>query len=124
MMKGMTVGDVSLLVLLTVCTVGSFFARDLFASHGFTVLVELRNMPVYKGNLSEERKITVRGAYGDVRIQIHDGQVAVVHAECPNKVCVRTGWRRLAGESIICVPNRLVIRILGDVEPVVRGITG
>lgn len=124
MMKGMTVGDVSLLVLLTVCTVGSFFARDLFASHGFTVLVELRNVPVYKGNLSEERKITVRGAYGDVRIQIHEGQVAVVHAECPNKVCVRTGWRRLAGESIICVPNRLVIRILGDVEPAVRGITG
>ncbi len=123
-MKRLTVGDGVLLVVLVVCTVASFFARDVFASHGFTVLVELRTMPVYKGNLSEERKVTVRGAYGDVRIQIHDGQVAVVYAECPNKICVRTGWRRLAGESIICVPNRLVIRILGDGTTVVRGITG
>lgn len=124
MMKRLTPGDAALLVVLTACTVGSFFARDLFASHGFIVLVELRNIAVYKGNLSEERKVTIRGAYGDVRIQIHDGRVAVVYAECPNKVCVRTGWRQLAGESIICVPNRLVIRILGDAETRVRGITG
>jgi hypothetical protein len=124
MMKRLTVGDVALLVVLTVCTVGSFFAKNLFASHGFTVLVELRNIAVYKGNLSEERKVTIHGAYGDVRIQIHDGRVAVVHAECPNKVCVRTGWRGLAGETIICVPNRLVIRILGDGMTPIRGITG
>ncbi len=123
-MKRLTMGDAALLVVLTACTVGSFFAQDLFASHGFTVLVELRNITVYKGNLSEERKVTVHATYGDVRIQIHEGKVAVVHAECPNKVCVRTGWRGLAGESIICVPNRLVIRILGDGATPVRGITG
>lgn len=124
MTNRITIADLVLLLVLTACTVGSFFMRDVLASQGFTVIVELRNVAVYKGNLSEERQVTVRGAYGDVRIHIHNGRVAVVHAACPNKVCVRTGWRNLTGESIICVPNRLVIRILGDVPDAVRGITG
>ncbi|MER3523474.1 MAG: hypothetical protein C4326_05240 [Ignavibacteria bacterium] len=124
MTNRLTTADIVLLVVLTAFTIGSFFTRDLLASQGFTVVVELRNVAVYKGNLNEERQVTVRGGFGDVRISIHNGCVAVVHAECPNKVCVRTGWRNLAGESIICVPNRLVIRILGDMPNVVRGITG
>lgn len=123
-MKLTTIADRILIVVLALATVASFFVTDLLAAHGFTVLVEVRNVVVYKGNLSEDRTVAVRCAFGDVKVQIKQGKVAVVHADCPNKICVRTGWRWLANESIICVPNRLVVRILGDSEIKVRGITG
>lgn len=123
-MKMITVGDKVLIVVLLLCVAGSFVAKNLLDSPGSIVIIELKDKPVYKGDLMEDRKVTIKGDYGDVRIQIKDGKVAVVYAECPNKVCVRTGWRSLSGESIICVPNRVIIRILGEETNDVRGITG
>ncbi|MEK7251056.1 MAG: NusG domain II-containing protein [Bacteroidota bacterium] len=123
-MKMITLGDKILIVVLFLCTAGSFFAKNLLASQGSLVIIELKEMPVYKGKLTEDRKVTIKGAYGDVRVQIRGGNVAVVHADCPNKVCVRTGWRSHSGESIICVPNQVVVRILGEERNEVRGITG
>lgn len=124
MIKLTTMADRILIVVLAIATGASFFFTDLLAAHGFTVLVEVRNVVVYKGNLSEEKTVALRGSFGNVKVQIRQGKVAVVHADCPNRICMRTGWRSLAGESIICVPNRLVVRILGDSNADVRGITG
>lgn len=124
MIKTITLGDKILIAVLLVFTIGSFFAKNLLSSEGSVVIIELKDIPVYKGSLTEDRKITIKGAYGDVRLQIKSGRVAVVYAACPNKVCVRTGWRSLAGESIICVPNQVIVRILGEETTEVRGITG
>ena len=120
----MTIGDKILVVVMALLTAGSFFAGRFLADEGKVVIIDVNDLPVYKGDLQEDRKVTIRGLYGDVLIQIKGGEVAVVRAECPNKVCVRTGWRSLAGESIICVPNRVLIRIVGNQTNQVRGITG
>jgi hypothetical protein len=50
--------------------------------------------------------------------------VAITHAECPNHICVRTGWRSKAGDVIVCVPNKTIVRILGDTAEDTRVITG
>lgn len=120
----MTLADKILLAALVAITAASFGVKNVFASEGSLVLVELGGTVVYKGELSENRKVTVTGKFGDVRIQIREGKVGVVSADCPNKVCVRTGWRSLSGESIICVPNRVLVKILGERSNVVRGVTG
>lgn len=124
MMKSITFADKILAGVLAAVTIASFFAGQLLASPGSIVIVELNGNPVYKGNLSEDRKVTVRGTYGDVRMQVREGRVGVVYADCPNNICVRTGWRTHAGESVICVPNRVVIRILGEDTTIIRGVTG
>jgi hypothetical protein len=119
-----TLADKILFAVLVCLTAASFGVKNIFASEGSIVIIELAGNAVYKGDLLENRKVTVTGKFGDVRIQIRDGKVGVVSAECPNKVCVRTGWRSLAGESIICVPNRVLVKILGERSNVVRGVTG
>ncbi len=52
--------------------------------------------------------------YGNMTVRIHDGKVWVSKTDCPTRVCVHTGKISTAGESIVCVPNGLVIRIEGD----------
>lgn len=37
--------------------------------------------------------------------------VRVAHADCPNRDCVRTGLITRSGESIVCLPGRIVIRL-------------
>lgn len=51
---------------------------------------------------------------GKAVLEIKDGAVRLQDMEglCPRKICSRTGWIRKQGESIICVPNNLFIRII------------
>ena len=58
------------------------------------------------------RDITVRsGGFNIVRVG--DGRAAVISADCPDKVCVRTGEISRAGEGAVCLPHKLVVRIKG-----------
>ena len=44
-------------------------------------------------------------------VTISGGTVSVTEASCKNQVCVKHGAISRAGESIVCLPNRLVVRI-------------
>ncbi len=58
---------------------------------------------------------------GGVRINIFNGHVDVVEADCPDQLCVHARSISTSGSSIICVPNRLVVKITGKAD--VEGIT-
>ncbi len=45
-----------------------------------------------------------------------DGRARVRTSDCPDKVCVRTGWIEHPGEVIVCLPNRIVVKIQGGSE--------
>lgn len=54
----------------------------------------------------------------DMVIEIKSGRVRVAESNCPNQVCVRTGWVSRPGRTIICVPNRVVIKVKGRMSNV------
>ena len=69
-------------------------------------------------SLSAEREFTVKGYDGgEVRGVISGGTVDVTSATCPDKICVDHQIIKKTGESIVCLPNRVVITIAaGDDE--------
>jgi hypothetical protein len=54
---------------------------------------------------------TVQGAIGKSTFEISGGRVRMVSSDCPDKVCVRTGWVSRAGQVIVCIPNRIILRV-------------
>ena len=46
-------------------------------------------------------------------VRIHNGEVSVTHASCHNQVCVKHKAIHTTGESIICLPNKMVVQIQG-----------
>jgi hypothetical protein len=58
-------------------------------------------------------ELVVQGYQGESFIEIREGRVRMVDSACPDKLCVRTGWISRPGQSIICLPNRVVIEIKG-----------
>ena len=54
-------------------------------------------------------------------VSIKDGKVYVSEASCKNQVCVRHGVISRPGESIVCLPNRLVVSIEQGSEEVGGG---
>lgn len=51
---------------------------------------------------------------GDVNVvEVADGRVRVVEANCPHADCVRQGWIGAEGQAIVCLPHRLSVSIEG-----------
>ena len=48
------------------------------------------------------------------RIVYENGRIRFAKADCPDRVCVRTGWISRSGQIAACVPGQLILRIEGD----------
>jgi len=57
-------------------------------------------------------------------VVIENGSAYVREASCPDKVCVNTGKIKYSGETVVCLPNKTVVRIEGvpdtDVDEMTR----
>ena len=67
---------------------------------------------VAKFALSEDGEYVLNG--GTNTLVIEDGRAFITNADCPDKTCERSGRISLVGERIICLPNKLEVRIVGD----------
>ena len=45
-------------------------------------------------------------------VEVKDGRVSVTEASCPDKVCVNHGPTDQTADPIVCLPNKLVVRVL------------
>ena len=49
-----------------------------------------------------------------VTLEAEQGRIRVAESSCPGRDCVHTGWIDAPGEQIICLPNRLIISLIGE----------
>ena len=45
------------------------------------------------------------------RVAIQNGEVFMEWSDCANQVCVHSGRISEAGQQIVCLPNRLIVRL-------------
>lgn len=56
----------------------------------------------------------VDGAAGGLRLLYCPGKgFCVSETACPDRACARTGFISKAGQSIVCVPNKITLRLSG-----------
>lgn len=58
------------------------------------------------------------------------GSIRFIESDCPDKVCIKTGWLHLAGQSAACLPNGVVVKLVpadgwnGDEPDIIIGSGG
>lgn len=61
-------------------------------------------------SLEEDQVIKV----GDTNIcEIKDKKVSMLSADCPDQLCIHQRTIQLQGETIVCLPNKVVLEITG-----------
>jgi hypothetical protein len=68
---------------------------------------------LYTLPLSVDQQITVTGHHGENVVTVKAGKIAVTAADCPDHYCMERGYCA-GGTQIVCLPNRLVIRFVGE----------
>ncbi|MBC7248501.1 MAG: NusG domain II-containing protein [Actinobacteria bacterium] len=108
-------GDV--VIVLGVVALSVFLILQSVAGAGGSGLearVSANGKEVARVSLREgDRSLTVEGFQGRSTLEVRGGRVRMVDSACPDKLCVHTGWISRPGESIVCLPNRVVIEIEG-----------
>lgn len=108
------------LVLLLALAVAAAFL-PLGDSPASTVQVYQDGALVRELPLHSDARFELSGEFTNI-IAVEDGRAAIIESDCPGADCVRSGWIGEAGRSIVCLPNRVELRLTGDsgVDFVVR----
>jgi len=64
-------------------------------------------------SLNQEITKEINGAKGKTKIIINNGKVRFSSSPCPKKYCIHQGWINKANQTIVCIPNKISISIVG-----------
>ncbi len=92
----------------------SLVALNYFRQTGKLVIIEVNGQIVQQLDLKVSKQISVDGPIGKTAIKIEQGKAQVIHSDCPEKICMKTGKIHRVGEIIVCVPNKVVVKISGQ----------
>ena len=86
------------------------------ASDALTAVVcadgaEIDRVDLSRTDVSRERDYSGNGY--TLRVTFAPDGVQVLNADCPTQDCVHTGIIKRGGQSIVCLPARIVIRLEG-----------
>ena len=109
--------DILLAILLLALGFGLLALLQGFSVPGSNVAVtvdgEFRGMY----DLSENRVVQIESANGYNTMEIRDGQVRMIEADCPNGDCMAFGGISRTNQVIVCLPNKVVLTIRGPGGP-------
>lgn len=67
--------------------------------------------------LSEHRgedKIDIKTQYGYNVIDVKNDSISIIDADCKDKICIKAGSISKPGESLVCLPHKLMVEIKGS----------
>ena len=102
--------DLIILLILGLIAIAAFVFFNRGEETGYAEIV-------YENEVIERLDLSKDGIYSppgfDVTFEVKDGAVAFISSDCPDKICVNTGFISKRGQSAVCLPNRLTLRIAG-----------
>ena len=91
---------------------------------GGSVQVKIDGKVVGTYALVEEQQVPFDTEYGHNLLVIEDGKAHMEEADCPDHYCMEQGKISKTGETLVCLPHKLVVEVVSgeasDVDTVVK----
>lgn len=105
--------DFILIIVIVLLGASIYAGMRLFSRSGDTVTVTADNNVLYTLPLDEDT--TVRIPFGNNEyneLVIKNGTAYISDASCPDRICVKHTAIKNDGETIVCLPHKLVVRVV------------
>ena len=113
-MKKQTRNDLILVLAILLCAGAFLLYTNLTRSDGAYAVAYVSGKEVARYPLGKPAETVLRtAASGTNTLVIRDGCAAVTAASCPDGLCVNQGAIRYENQTIVCLPNELVVQIEG-----------
>jgi hypothetical protein len=105
---------VGMIIIVTVFCAGGFYLWQNAHKQNHLIAVIIQNDKIVAqidlNNVKKPRNITLQGEYHN-HIRVEKGRIRYEDSDCPNRICVQTGWLTKYGDIATCLPNRTLIEI-------------
>lgn len=100
-------------VLLALVWMGvRWYRAQLFAGEALEAAVSVAGKEVCFVALSADaapREIDLSPYGVKVTLEVRDGAIRFEHSDCPDQICVHTGWLSRDSDIAVCMPNRTIV---------------
>lgn len=102
-----------ILIIAILIVIATTFGINYFVNtkSGDNIEIYVDNKLYKTYSIDDEDEIKIESQEGYNIIKIHDHGVEMSEASCPDKVCVHAGFITKPSESIVCLPNKVHIKI-------------
>lgn len=103
--------DILLILAVLLVAGGLLLWQGLSQQAGTSVEVTVDDEVLMTLPLREDTSVVIGEGDHTNRLVIENGEARVTEASCPDHVCMDRGAIHYDGETIVCLPNRLVIAV-------------
>ncbi|MBP1744583.1 MAG: hypothetical protein H6Q58_1561 [Firmicutes bacterium] len=116
MKKGDKIAAIVIALIVVISSIGVLVFMNMSgSSHHIAEIKQdgkvIRTIDLDQVESSEEIRIAYEDEYNIIRVE--KGRIRIIDSDCPDKLCVKTGWITEPGQSVICLPHKLIIKIQG-----------
>ena len=107
--------DFILIVVILLIAVVSFGINHFTnAKSGKQIEIYVDNELYKTYDIDDEDEFKIESEEGYNVVKIHNHGAQITEASCPDKVCIHEGFITKPSESIVCLPNKVHIKIITD----------
>lgn len=122
MKKGDKIVAIIIVFVIILSSVGAFTYMKLIKSNHHIAQIKqdgkiIKTIDLDKVTKTQEIKVPYGSDHFNT-ITIEPGRIKITDADCPDKLCVKTGWISEPGQTIVCLPHKLIIVIQGGTKNV------
>lgn len=108
--KTLKIGDYVIIVLILFFSVVSWVI-GVNGKSGSSAIILTDGKEFVAFSLKQNQRINVPGPLGISVVEVKNGHVSMMSSPCPHQLCVRMGSISKKNAMIVCVPNRVLIKI-------------
>ena len=126
-MKKMTKRDAVLILIVFLALLVLFLIwRAVYSKPGNYCEITVSGKLYATCPLSAEQEIPIKNAEGMVtnKLKVSQGKARMIDASCPDHLCMHQKAIDKDGETIVCLPNQVVVTVRSEEEGTLDAVTG
>ena len=106
--------------VLFIAVLGLLFYMNLGKQAAATITVTVNGEVYGTYSLKHDQEILIGKTN---RLVIEDGKADMIEADCPDQICVKHKSISKNKESIACLPNKVIVEVVGGAEASLDAVT-
>lgn len=108
--------DIILITVIVAFAALFFFLINSFSSSGNKVIIEQDTKQIATLDINKNQEYNIYDKDGNIcnTVIINGNQVSMKYANCKDKICVNHNKISKNNESIICLPNKVIVTVVSN----------
>lgn len=107
--------DIILVVIILIIGCSALMYINMNKEEGTMVVVTVGGEVIETLSIEKDQTIEIQGPVATNVLQIKDGYADIIDATCNDEVCVHSRKIKNNNETIICLPNELIVKVQSNV---------